>query len=202
MAKKESEDVAPASVQTTVSPAEFAKLPLDFIIATPLLTTIQAHRAAAETTLDFVDDVLNHKDGMKNVTFEMEANEIEDGKEKKVTRKVSVPLITLIKVPSLNFDSLSVTFNYNISQIIKETKTGSQKAKLEIGTKGLLSRLLSASLVGSVDHSKSLENTANRGGSLEVKIHVSESELPPGLQKIINALVESIDIPGRKEHVP
>lgn len=195
MAKKASEEVAATSAQATVSPAEFAKIPLDFIIATPLLTTIQAHRAAAETTLDFVDDLLNQKDGMRNVTFKMDTKENENGEEKIVTREISVPLITLIKVPSLNFDSLSITFNYNISQIVKETRQGTQKAELEIGTKGLLKGLLSASLVGSVDHSRSVENTANRGGSLEVKIHVSEAGIPPGLQKIINALVENIEVP-------
>ena len=34
-----------------VTPAEFAKIPLDFIIATPLLTVIEAHKAAASTTV-------------------------------------------------------------------------------------------------------------------------------------------------------
>jgi hypothetical protein len=197
MAKKESEELAAAP--QTVTPAEFAKIPLDFIIATPLLTTIQAHRAAAETTLDFVDDVLNQKDGMKNVTFKMDTKVTENGEEKTVTREISVPLITLIKVPSLNFDSLSVTFNYNISQVVREVRKNEQQAKLDIGTKGLLKGLLSASLVGSVDHSRSVENTANRGGSLEIKIHVSEAGMPPGLQKIINALVENIEVPTKSQ---
>ncbi len=40
--------------ETIASPAEFAKIPLDFIIATPLLTTIEAHKVAAMTTLEFV----------------------------------------------------------------------------------------------------------------------------------------------------
>ena len=112
-----------------------------------------------------------------------------------MNREITVPIITLLKVPSLNFDSLSVSFNYNISQIVKEEDTSSQSAKLDIGTKGLLSGLLSASLVGSVEHSRSVENTVSRGGSMEVKIHVSEGPLPAGLDKIIRALVEQIQTP-------
>lgn len=198
MGKKVSEEVAATPLAASVSPAEFAKIPLDFIIATPLLSTIEAHRVAATTTLDFVNDLLNHEDGMKNLTFKMNVRARENGEEKTVTKEISVPLITLVKVPSLNFDCLSVTFNYNISQVVREAQQKKSSAKLEVGTKGLLKGLLSASLVGSVDHSRSVENTANRGGSLEVKIHVSESGMPPGLQKIINALVENIEVPVRE----
>jgi hypothetical protein len=184
---------------TEASPAEFSKIPLDFIIATPLLTTINAHRVAAQTTLEFVKGLLikeEGKDTMPNVTFTMKVKQKDaQGQETMVDRVITVPLITLVKVPSLNFDSLSVSFNYNISQIVKEETSTKEAAKVDIGTKGLLGGLLSASLVGSVDHAKSVENTVNRGGSLEVKIHVSESALPAGLEKIIRALVENIETP-------
>src|SRR5690606_41978586 len=43
------------------------------------------------------------------------------------------------------------------------------KRKTRGWNKGPSQGLLSASLVGSVDHSRLVENTANRGGSLEVK---------------------------------
>lgn len=181
---------------TEASPAEFSKIPLDFIIATPLLTTINAHRVAAETTLEFVQGLLDKDGEMPSVKFTMKVKQKDkDGNETFVDREITVPIITLVKIPSLNFDSLSVSFNYNISQIVREEETSSQQAKLDIGTKGLLKGLLSASLIGSVEHSKSVENTVNRGGSMEVKIHVSESALPAGLEKIVNALVESIETP-------
>jgi hypothetical protein len=185
-----------------VSPAEFQKIPLDFIIATPLLTTINAHRQAAETTLAFITKLLNKPadgngpGGIDNLTFKMKVSEIgTDGKPVEATREISVPLITLVKVPSLNFDSMSVSFNYNISQISKEVNTNAQSAKLDIGTTGILKGFLNASLVGSVEHSRTRETTSNRGGSLEVKVNVSESQLPAGLQKILDALVENIELP-------
>ncbi|HEY5746648.1 MAG TPA: DUF2589 domain-containing protein [Chryseolinea sp.] len=204
-----------------VSPAEFQKIPLDFIIATPLLTTIQAHRQAAETTLNFVKSLLvrpplteeqkkSNEAAMKdnrpgdvvtpgevdNLTFSMKVKTIDkDGKPSEASREISVPLITLVKVPSLNFDSLSVSFNYNISQISKEVNTSSQSAKLEVGTTGILKSFVNASLVGSVEHSRTRETTSNRGGSLEIKLNVSEAAMPAGLQKILDALVENIELP-------
>ncbi|MBT1686306.1 DUF2589 domain-containing protein [Dawidia soli] len=188
--------------EINVSPAEFQKIPLDFIIATPLLTTINAHRQAAETTLAFITKLLNKPadgsgpGGMENLTFKMKVNEVNaSGQSVETTREISVPLITLVKVPSLNFDSMSVSFNYNISQISKETNTNAQSAKLDIGTTGILKGFLNASLVGSVEHSRTRETTSNRGGSLEVKVNVSESALPAGLQKVLDALVENIELP-------
>jgi hypothetical protein len=185
-----------------VSPAEFQKIPLDFIIATPLLTTINAHRQAAETTLAFITKLLNKPadgngpGGVDNLQFKMKVNEVDsNGKSVQIEREISVPLITLVKVPSLNFDSMSVSFNYNISQISKEVNTNAQQAKLDIGTTGILKGFFNASLVGSVEHSRTRETTSNRGGSLEVKVNVSESQLPAGLQKILDALVENIELP-------
>jgi hypothetical protein len=143
-----------------------------------------------------VQGLLPGANGKPNVvSFKMKVKEIKDGKQVDVERDISVPLIALVKVPSLNFDSLSVSFNYNISQISKEVTTAKQEAKLDISTKGILSQFVSASLVGSVEHSRTNESTSNRGGTLEVKIHVSESQLPAGLQKIIDALVEQIETP-------
>ena len=176
-----------------VTPAEFAKIPLDFIIATPLLTTIEAHKVAAETTLQFINE-LNDKN--KNVEFETTVTETDaNGKTEKKGKKVEVPLLALVKVPSLNFDSLSVSFNYNISQVYTESKKTISGANLEVGTTGLLARFIGAKLTGSVEHTTNRENTANRGGTLDVKIHVSESPLPAGLQKIINSITENISDP-------
>jgi hypothetical protein len=180
-------------VPSTVSPAEFTKIPLDFIIATPLLTTIEAHKVAAETTLQFINEL---NDPAKKVEFDTTVTETDDkGVVTSKERKITVPLLALVKVPSLNFDSLSVSFNYNISQIYTEQKSTASKANLEVGTTGLLSKFIGAKLSGSIEHTSNRENTANRGGTLDVKVHVSESPLPAGLQKIINAITDNIQDP-------
>ncbi len=180
-------------VTSTVSPAEFTKIPLDFIIATPLLTTIEAHKVAAETTLQFINEL---NDPAKKVEFDTTVTETDDkGVVTSKERKITVPLLALVKVPSLNFDSLSVSFNYNISQIYTEQKSTASKANLEVGTTGLLSKFIGAKLSGSIEHTSNRENTANRGGTLDVKVHVSESPLPAGLQKIINAITDNIQDP-------
>lgn len=178
--------------EVMLSPAEFEKIPLEFIIASPLLTTIKAHQLAALTTLNFINSIKG-----ETAKFLLKVKNVDDhGVEVSSEREIEVPLLSIVKVPSLNFDSLSVSFNYNISQVYKETETSNQAGNINIGTTGILSKFVNASLTGSITHSRSSENVANRGGSLEVKLHVSESQLPAGLEKIINAMVESIEIPN------
>lgn len=190
------EDNKNVKASGVVSPAEFAKIPLDFIIATPLLTTIEAHKVAAYTTLDFINKL---NDKSKNVEFDTSVEKIDaDGNVTQQGKKISVPLLALLKVPSLNFDSLSISFNYNISQIYKEDSATTSKGAAEIGTTGILSKFVNAKLSGSIEHTSNRENTANRGGTLDVKVHVSESPLPAGLLKVINAITENIDVTDPK----
>ena len=181
----------------SVSPAEFAQIPLDFIISTPLLTTINAHQVAAATTLDFINKL---NDPTKSVEFDTQVTQTdENGTGKTAGKKIKVPLLALVKVPSLNFDSLSVSFTYNISQVHVEKANTESKAALDVGTTGVLSKFVNAKLTGSVSHTSSRENTASRGGTLEVKVHVSESELPAGLKKVINAITDNISVSLGKE---
>jgi hypothetical protein len=178
------------AVPGTVSPAEFTKIPLEFIIATPLLTTIEAHKAAASVTLNFIESL---KD--KTVSFKINSDITDSGGKTTKGQEVIVPLLSVVKVPYLTFDSLSVSFNYNISQVYRQEDKSMQKAELKASTKGALAAFIDASLTGSIEHSRTRENVSNRGGSLEVKLHISETQIPAGLDKVISAIVENIPLP-------
>jgi hypothetical protein len=179
-----------ANVSPTVSPAEFTKIPLEFIIATPLLTTIEAHKAAASVTLNFIESL---KD--KTVNFKINSDVSDAAGKSSRGQEVIVPLLSVVKVPYLTFDSLSVNFNYNISQVYRQEDKSLQKAELKASTKGALAAFIDASLTGSIEHSRTRENVSNRGGSLEIKLHISETQIPAGLDKVISAIVENISLP-------
>jgi hypothetical protein len=178
------------AASANVSPAEFTKIPLEFIIATPLLTTIEAHKAAASVTLNFIESL---KD--KTVNFKINSDVTDASGKTTKGQEVVVPLLSVVKVPYLNFDSLSVSFNYNISQVYRQEDKSLQKAEIKASTKGALAAFIDASLTGSIEHSRTRENVSNRGGSLEIKLHISETQIPPGLDKVISAIVENIPLP-------
>lgn len=178
----------------TFDPAEFKQVPLDFIISAPLRSTIEAHKLAAMTTLEFVKELAEMKPqkferkGLKKVIGT-------DGIETTVNdnRSIEVPFLALTKIPNLTFDSLSVEFEYSISQIFVDKHEKAQDLKVEIESSPFLSKFVKFGLNGSVSSSSSQENTINKSGKLSIKLHVSETGLPQGLEKVINWMVQSVD---------
>ena len=184
----------------TFDPAEFKQVPLDFIISAPLKSTIEAHKMAAFTTIDFVKELLEMKD--QEFTKETQKIEIDDKgnattkSEKKV---IKVPYLTLTKIPSLNFDSLSVEFDYSISQIYNDTSKKERSAELNVTGSKFLSKFVNIGLSGSVSNSNSTENTINKSGKLHLKLNVSETGLPQGLEKVLNWMLQGIESQTTKD---
>lgn len=178
MAEKNNDD------NVTFSPVEFTKLPLDYIISAPLMSTINAHKLAAQTSLNYVKELAG-----QDVSFE---REITENGQQTGTRKVTAPLLAVTKVPNLNFDSLDIDFEYQISQVYTEKKSTTGQGSLKLGTSPFLSKFVNVGLNGSINGSKSTTNTINKSGSLDIKLHASEAPMPEGLNKIINWLTQDM----------
>jgi len=172
-----------ASDPVTFSPAEFEQLNLDSIIYAPLAATIKAHVQAANTTLDYIEQV--NKMGDKTFT-----RTTKDSTGTDVTKTISVPTLALVKVPNINFDSLSLDFEYSISQVYMSK---SSRDFALGGNAGGGIGPIKFGLKGSYSNSKSSSNTINKSGSLSIKVHASESAMPEGLAKVINWLTQSVD---------
>ena len=178
-----------------VTPAEFEQIPLDFIIAQPLITTINAHQLAATTTLQFIKGLLKESAEFKVEYVDQSAN----GQTKTNTRTIKVPLLAITPIPSLRFDSLDIHFEYNISQIYKESSETKAQASGEVSLPKILKGLLNINLQGSIARRSESEFTSNRSGSMQVKVHVSEAPIPKGLDMIITAMTNTI---GSKLGIP
>lgn len=172
--------------------AEFQALPLEFIIAAPLTSAVKAQAIAAEATKGFLDLMI--KDGKPiTVDFKTKYNYIDDtGTSKSKELEINAPMLSIVPVPHLRIDSLSIHFKYEISQTAKSTEASEKGIEFGAKTGALLSPWASASLKGSVSSKSAEESTMNRSGSLEITVHASESPIPEGLAKILNLLANSI----------
>ncbi|SMD44568.1 Protein of unknown function [Aquiflexum balticum DSM 16537] len=180
--------------EITFDPAEFKQVPLDFIISAPLRSTIEAHKLASITTIEFIRELI----GMGNQKFERKIKKVATDNNGNTTtsdetKEILVPYLALTKVPNLNFDSLSVEFEYSISQIFEDKSKKEKRGDFKIGGSPFLAKFIDIGLSGSVSSSQSQENTINKSGKLLIKLHVSETGLPQGLEKVINWMVQGID---------
>jgi hypothetical protein len=172
--------------------AEFQALPLEYIVATPLLATVKAQAAATEATLMYIDRLLDPASKRPlmvdlSLDFKDEAGGVRSS-------NVRAPVLSIVPVPHLRIDSLNVQFKYEISQMVKDTRaTG---LSLELGAKsgGALSPWVDASFRGTVTSQSAQESTTNRSGSLDISVHASEAPIPEGLARLLTLLSNSISV--------
>ena len=180
--------------QNTIQPfAEFQALPLSFIIAEPLNGAIKAHMLAVQTTREFIETIKG-----ENVTFKVSKN-TESATPTGTQMTVEAPLLSLVGVPRLQIDSLSVNFRYEIRHTLKNQMEKDLEAKAKAGTTGWLSSFVDVSLSGAVSSRTAAESEINRSGSLEISLQASESEMPEGLKRILTILSNSISATEKGE---
>jgi hypothetical protein len=179
---------------TEIQPAvEFQALPLEFIVASPLIAAVKAQAMIAETTKGFITKLIDDKGKPITVDFTIAYKETDtSGKTQNKSAMINAPLLSLVPVPHLRIDSLTTHFKYEISQTAKVASSKDLGVDLEAKSGALLSPWVSASLKGSVSSKASEESTMNRSGVLEITVHASEAPIPEGLAKILNLLAGSI----------
>jgi hypothetical protein len=178
--------------------AEFEKLPLEFLVAIPLIAAVNAQSKAALATKEFIQSLI--KDG-KPITVDFSVNMQEtlppatkDGALQTISKNVQInaPLLSIVPIPHLRIDSLTAHFKFEISQVVKTSKEKSASAELGAQSGALLSPWVSATLKGSASSKSSEESTMNRSGFLEITVNASEAPMPEGLAKILGLLANSI----------
>jgi len=173
--------------------AELQALPLDFIMAAPLIAAVKAQAAAAEAVRGYIESMTDDKGVPKNVQLQVAIKQ-SDGSCKDV--QISAPLISLVPVPHLRIDALTVHFKYEVTQTLRSSRAVDSELGMELGTGKLLTPWVNATLKGSVSSKSSDESATNRSGQLEITLHASEAPMPEGLARLLGLLAKSMDIPG------
>ncbi|MBI5562356.1 MAG: DUF2589 domain-containing protein [Deltaproteobacteria bacterium] len=176
--------------------ADFQALPLEFIVSAPLQAAVKAQGIAADTTRQYIESLIN-LETRKPLTVEFEFNKSEGGPMPAVTTtttKVTAPVMSIVPIPHLRIDSMTIHFKYEISQIVMD-KTGTEKGWDFSGGGGVGGNpWVNFTLKGGVSSktTASSESTMNRSGTLEITVHASEAPMPAGLEKILTMMANSI----------
>ena len=160
---------------------QFTGLPIENLIAAPLLAAAEGQKSLASTTAQFITEVgMDDKGNTKSVTFNYD-----DGSEKVV---LDVPLLSIINVPSLCVDSVDVEFNMEVSTQ-SSTKSSTDSSATVNASAGF--GCWKASFEGKVSH----HSESNRSSDTSAKYSISvkgKQEKPEGLMKVMDMLNSSI----------
>ena len=170
---------------TTLPATEFQALPLEYIIAAPLLGVIKAQAAAAAATQAYIGSLIENGKP-KTIDFELSSS-TDTGLKKS---KISAPLLSMVPVPHIRIDSFTTHFKYEISEANKTTKEMGYGATLDAEV--TKNPFFNISLKGNVSSKSAEESVMNRSGMLEITIHASEAPIPEGLARLLSALSKAL----------
>jgi len=185
----------PASIEPAV---EFQALPLELILATPLTAAVKAQKTAAEATVAFIQSLIDENGVPRSVelSFQRQAAAAAGGPAAAATTvAVRAPLLSIVPVPHLQIDSLTVSFKYEVSQTLLDKSATAKSLDLSAKTGALLSPWVEATLHGNLSSSSSADNTVHRGGALEITVRASEAPMPAGLDRLLTLLSRGIGEP-------
>ena len=160
---------------------QFTGLPIENLIAAPLLAAAEGQKTLAATTASFIQEVGMDKDGnTKSVAFKYE-----DGSE---SVALDVPLLSIINIPSLCVDEIGINFDMEVSTqtASKSSTDSSATASASVGW-----GCWSAKFEGKVSHHS--ENSRKSDTSAKYTVSVKgKQEKPEGLMKVLDMLNNSI----------
>jgi len=183
-------------------------LPFRHLIGAPLVAAIEAQGMAAKTTTDFIMDVgftkptdavaeegTNPDVGdVRTVTFKYTADVVKaDGTTEKKDFTLMVPLLTIVPIPYLAIEEMTIDFMAKITEAISHDRsntsqtaaTASLEAKggwgpVSVGFKGSLSHKHSSTATSSSKYNTEL--------TMNIRVRATQDDMPAGLSKVLEIL--------------
>ncbi len=167
-------------------------IPFESLIGGPLSAAIKAQGLAARETAAFLQSVGLEQDGkVRVIEFKYEGNGV-DGKRKELTLKV--PLLTLLPIPFLRIDDMSISFTAKINSSLSEdlSKENKNEASITAGVNYWFSKV---NFQGGISNTTKTTSKSDYSVdyTMDVYVHATQDSIPSGLQAVMNTLMESIN---------
>ncbi len=190
--------------------SELRQIPFSYLMGAPLKAAVEAQALAAKTTVEFIEKVgfketdpdINSlfsnlaadADGgdVRYVTFEYVKVD-EDGDDKTVSLKV--PFLTIVPVPFLRLDEVTVDFTAKLTDTIASTTK--QNFKLATDAKGKFKAWwspLSLEMRTSMSYQNSRETASKfvREYTMNIEMRAVQDDMPAGMERILDLLEQTI----------
>lgn len=184
-------------------------LPFGNIIGGPMKAAIEAQALAAKATVDFIQtvgftaptsgvslDASGDWGVLRTLQFEYAQHNV-DGTEQTAT--LTVPVLTVVPIPHLRIDEMTIDFMVKITEEYKNSHDGTTEAKFDTSASGGfkpwwggVNANFNASL--SVKHSSTSSSSSRFQTEATMNVHVRavQDSIPGGLQRMLTILENAI----------
>lgn len=171
---------------------EFDQLPIQHMIAGPLVATVQAQAHAAQATRTYIESLIDPQT-RKPIAVNFSVNH-KDDQGGSTSTSFDAPLLSIVPVPHLRIDSLDIDFKYTVSQTIVQSTSSERDGSLEANAKANWGwGSASITVKGHMASKSSEESTVNRSGTLNIRVHASEAPMPEGLARVLSILANTLE---------
>lgn len=176
---------------------QFSGLDMGALIGGPLKAACDAQVLLAKATSDFIENVgmdavdENGVRKVRTVDFSFERPSTSPDGEGIGTEKVnlSVPLLSIVKVPTLAVDDVNVTFDMEVKSSVRSEKKLDKSLGVD-AKMGLKAGPFTAdvSIKGSVSSHESNTRSSDNSAKYHVQVHAKDTGMPEGLAKVLDIL--------------
>lgn len=184
MMNEENERAVNVNLISELNNIDFQKM-----IGGPLQAAVQAQVASSMATVNFIKEVGFEKDEDGVPTDKLVMADFSYKKTgingADIITTVSVPLITIVTVPSLRIENIDIQFNAKLNSVETEDISSKLKIGAELGVKW---GPVNFKATMSYQRSTSRGTKVEKEYSLNVKVQATQDEMPAGLEQVLGLL--------------
>ena len=195
---------------------QFRGLPMGDLIGGPLTAACDAQIRLANATADFIKVIgflpppapaqgavadPNAVGDVRNVTFKFDRpsqSKVPNADDPNAplpmeTVELSVPLLAVVKVPSLFINKVDITFDMEVKNSESSKESTDMQAAMEAQAKigwGPISATVKIS--GSVSSHKENTRSTDQSAKYHVEVHASDDGMPEGLARVLDMIASSV----------
>lgn len=183
-------------------------IPFGVLIGAPMTAAVEAQALAAQSSIDFIRSVgftSSSEDeawgDTRAVTFAYKVRDSETDDERTAT--LTVPLLTIVPIPYLRIDDLTIDFTSKITEELVRTTNRDQSTSADASLNVNYGKFLSPVKVGfkgsvSTKHSSSAA-TSNRyktEHTININVRAVQDDVPGGMGRVLDILEGAIGEPS------
>lgn len=199
----------------TTFPAELASIDFHDILGGPMCAAVAAQAQSAMVTMNFIEQVgftqaqAGQPKTVSTVDFDYtQTFTDEQGNQTPTQQSLSVPILSIVPIPYLRVQQLSVDLNVKLHSVQSQDCTNTVTKNFQTSSSSnFLAKLFSpVNFSGSItDQSVSKASSqVDRQYSLEVKMLAVQDQVPGGMSKVLDIFEEVIEAEakGNQPHQP
>lgn len=176
---------------------QFRGLPMGDLVGAPLMAACEAQVRLAQSTADFINTVGFEHDANGAATGKSRTSDFrftrpvqqDDGSWKDEEVSMSVPLLAIVKVPTLAVEDVNITFDMEVKTSTNDKNAVASKTDFSASWGGFGAKV---AVSGSVSTHKENTRSSDNSAKYHVNVQARDTGMPEGLARVMDILQTAV----------